>query len=180
MRFTRFIPLLAAVLLLETFLVAPASASVPQPRFRPSTVLRPRRAGAQRVRAILRSVNPMRGQNNCGGAAIALDRSLAGTPAVALPIGGMTPRQMETALGTELQITTVRSVERRLRILGKGARAILFAWKGKRGHFFNVVNEEGVVRFLDGQNAVQLSRSDVAQMGDLAIFYTTPAPAHQE
>lgn len=44
---------------------------------------------------------------------------------------------------------------------GSGARGIVFGGRGAdAGHFFNVVNQGGVIRFLDGQSGGAANLSD--------------------
>lgn len=49
--------------------------------------------------------------------------------------------------------TTPAGMERQMHNAGDGVRGIVFGppGPGEEGHFFNVVNQKGTVRFLDGQ-----------------------------
>ena len=49
-------------------------------------------------------------------------------------------------------ITSHASLEQRMLRNGDGARGVVFGVRdGKPGHVFNVVNQNGKIRFLDGQ-----------------------------
>ncbi len=49
--------------------------------------------------------------------------------------------------------SSIGSVSEALSVAGSGARGIVFGSRGNAevGHVFNAVNQNGVVRFLDGQ-----------------------------
>lgn len=48
-----------------------------------------------------------------------------------------------------------------MKAAGSGARGIVFGSRaGKPGHFFNVVNQNGTVRFLDGQSGGSADLAD--------------------
>ncbi|WP_158101020.1 toxin glutamine deamidase domain-containing protein [Variovorax sp. JS1663] len=59
-------------------------------------------------------------------------------------------RQFGTRFGPSI---TVDSIEQQLISAGNGTRGIVFGSRdpGRPGHVFNVVNQNGVIRFLDGQ-----------------------------
>jgi Papain fold toxin 1, glutamine deamidase len=80
-------------------------------------------------------------------------------------------------------------IEQRLLTAGNGARGIVFGSRGpgEVGHVFNVVNQNGVIRFLDGQTGrpavlngyrqlffkdkqMMLSLEDANQLADNEIF----------
>ncbi|WP_425482255.1 toxin glutamine deamidase domain-containing protein [Luteibacter yeojuensis] len=91
---------------------------------------------------------------NCS---VATDATLAGNPASALPISsttGVPISVLEKQFGARFQ-SMKGSDEIYATILGAGpgARGIVFGATedGRLGHVFNVVNQNGVVRFLDGQ-----------------------------
>lgn len=54
---------------------------------------------------------------------------------------------------------TANDIERAMKSAGDGTRGIVFGEVPNRdfGHFFNVVNDGGVVRYLDGQPGVATS-----------------------
>jgi hypothetical protein len=102
----------------------------------------------------IRGVNPTGGMQNCANCAIATDAMLAGRPASALP-GGPTPLAvLEKYFGRQFgSPTTINSINRSMDDAGNGARGIVFGSRGREtGHVFNVVNQNGVIRFLDGQS----------------------------
>jgi RHS repeat-associated protein len=91
---------------------------------------------------------------NCVNCAIATDATLAGRPASAMP-GGPTPISVLEKMfgGTFQSVKSQGAIEKALLDAGNGARGIVYAnVKGQSvGHVFNVVNQKGVIRFLDGQ-----------------------------
>jgi hypothetical protein len=106
--------------------------------------------------ASIRSINPGRYVNNCAECSIYVDDLLAGrglraatdSPMIRLP-------QVERMLGGEFgELGALSHIEAAMAQAGPGARGIVFAHKGDlaNGHYFNVVNQRGVVRFLDGQS----------------------------
>lgn len=106
----------------------------------------------------IRNVNPgypVAGRTeNCVNCVVATDATLAGTPAVALPTTGPVGiRVLERQYGGSFSPpTTINSVEQQLAAAGDGARGIVFGARGTdTGHVFNVVNQNGIIRFLDGQ-----------------------------
>jgi RHS repeat-associated protein len=108
----------------------------------------------------IRDINPSRSATNCVNCAATVDNMLAtGRPASALPSG---PKPI-TDLGTRWASMGSRAnVEAAIGKAGGGAHGIVYVGTGKRGsvgHVFNVVNQKGIVRFLDGQTgkAVQWS-----------------------
>lgn len=94
---------------------------------------------------------------NCGRCAIALDAALAGRPATALPGGPLRGWEVAAALGRSRHDWFHASAGRLgvthvMRLHGRDSQAIVFGMReDKLGHFFNVVNREGRVHFLDGQ-----------------------------
>jgi filamentous hemagglutinin len=104
----------------------------------------------------IRNINPGGGTLNCGQCSLAVDKLLAGEPtgAVAADAGPMLVRDLEAQAGGKFGLgTTAAAIEKDMSSAGSGARGIIFGSRGpgQIGHFFNVVNQNGVVRFLDGQ-----------------------------
>ena len=86
---------------------------------------------------------------------VALDATLAGRPASALPGPRQTITVLEKEFGTKFSApTTLAKIEAEFAQLGNGARGIVFGQKvsGGAGHVVNVVNQRGTVRFLDAQS----------------------------
>ena len=101
----------------------------------------------------IRTINPTRGGSNCVNCVIATDATLAGHAASALP-GGPTPiRVLERLFGARFSAHgNIDDVAAAMSFAGNGARGIVFGSRGRDvGHVFNVVNQKGTVRFLDGQ-----------------------------
>ena len=115
-------------------------------------------------------INAKKGKLNCANCAIAVDATLAGNPASALPWtyqkvlkNGKLIDIVSYDKGTNFSVLenffdkkftgniTIDSIKG---LLKPGQKGIIFAYKKNStiGHFFNVVNENGVVKFLDGQS----------------------------
>jgi filamentous hemagglutinin len=107
----------------------------------------------------IRNVNPgypTTGRTeNCVNCTAATDATLSGNPAAALPSNGpVSIRALETQYGSQFGSSTTRTnIQQQLLNAGDGARGIVFGSRGpnEAGHVFNVVNQNGVIRFLDGQ-----------------------------
>ena len=95
--------------------------------------------------------------HNCVNCAIATDRTLAGFPTSALPINstkGVPLAVLQQFYGNKFRyMQSSDAIIREIREAGTGARGIVFGSYGpsQPGHVFNVVNQNGTVRFLDGQ-----------------------------
>lgn len=117
-------------------------------------------AVAEETAGSIRNVNPgypTTGRTqNCVNCTVATDATLSGSPATALPSSGpVSIRVLEQQYGGRFGApTTSSSIEQQLLSAGDGARGIVFGSRGpnEAGHVFNVVNQNGVVRFLDGQS----------------------------
>jgi RHS repeat-associated protein len=104
----------------------------------------------------IRGVNPTGGNLNCVRCAIATDKRLAGTDVDAVaPSGGPFPASEITKYsGRPFHQRTIDEITRSLDRFGDGARGIIVGLRGpgEVGHAFNVVNQKGAIRFLDGQS----------------------------
>ena len=117
--------------------------------------------------------NIKEGKFNCANCAMAVDRTLGGNPASALPwtyikkiINGKVVNKISYEDGTFLTILEKEygkkfiknmSPDKIRQMIKPGQRGIVYGYiKGRdMGHVFNVVNENGVIKFLDGQKAVK-------------------------
>ena len=110
----------------------------------------------------IRNVNGVGGAKNCANCAIATDATLAGNPASALNGGKTLVTDVEKFFGRKFgPLTSATRISGHFQNAGNGARGVVFGSRGtETGHFFNVVNQNGTVRFLDGQtgSAADLSR----------------------
>ena len=90
---------------------------------------------------------------NCVNCAIATDATLAGRAASALPSGVTSISVLEKTFGGRFaSVSGPGAIEAQLLNAGSGARGIVFGARADEvGHVFNAVNQNGVVRFLDGQ-----------------------------
>ena len=101
-------------------------------------------------------VNPTRGTENCVNVALALNSKLAGHAASAMPGGLTSIKLIEDAVGMGKKFDIVSGPMEIGSILskaGNGATGIVYgAGKGgDPGHVWNVIFQDGTVRFLDGQ-----------------------------
>lgn len=105
------------------------------------------------VAGSIRNVNPTKGTQNCVNCSIATDATLAGRPTSALPGSPTSIRTLEKHFGGKFGAAVSRSeIKNSLLRAGDGARGIVFGSRGNQtGHVFNVVNQKGTIRFLDGQ-----------------------------
>ncbi len=106
----------------------------------------------------VREVNPLGGSSNCVNCAIATDSMLGGAPASALDVAvGVTGQPisiLEDLYGGSFEpVAGPSEIASELSAAGPGSRGIVFGTRGDDvGHVFNVVNQGGVIRFLDGQS----------------------------
>jgi filamentous hemagglutinin len=101
----------------------------------------------------IRDVNVIGGTMNCVNCVVATDAMLAGRPASALPGGPYRISVLENLYGATFSAPSpIGSVTEAMAAAGPNARGIVFGSRGSEvGHVFNVVNQNGVIRFLDGQ-----------------------------
>lgn len=129
----------------------------------------------QSVEAIagtIRNVNPKRGIFNCVNCVIATDATLAGRPASALPGNATSISVLERHYGGVFRaVSGKQEIERIMVKAGSGARGIVFGSRGPGnvGHVFNVVNQDGTIRFLDGQIG---KRASVSGYSNLELLRT--------
>ncbi len=133
--------------------------------------------GAGEVSSISR-VNFTRCDTNCVNCAIAVDRTLAGAPASALP-SGLVPEAevhsvVEGALGRTLPTMSIGgrgALTSVLGSMGNGSRAIVYGTRASRtGHALNAVYSNGRLILLDGQSGMAGSLSGLQ---DLRAIFTT-------
>ena len=108
-----------------------------------------------------RNANPTKGALNCVNCIMATDSILRGNPASALPGGPYPISVLEQQFGSKFSPTTLGDIESTLQQQGNGATGIVFGSRPDLsvGHVFNAVNQDGVVRFVDGRiGAVHLIR----------------------
>ena len=105
----------------------------------------------------LSSINKVGGCENCGSTAIATDAMLDGRPASALNNEfnqNILVEDMESFFDSKFDDgTSLYNLRRQMLRAGDGARGIIFGNRGagRTGHYFNIVNQNGVIRLLDGQ-----------------------------
>lgn len=131
-------------------------------------------AGAKsRKRYAIWRVNLKAGEYNCANCAIAVDKILSGQPASAVPWtyvkkwkDGQYKNCKSYDEGTDINIIASEfgkkgfisdmSIDKIEKLLKPGQRGIVYGYvKGNTiAHVFNVTNEKGVVKFIDGQKNV--------------------------
>ncbi|WP_435647214.1 toxin glutamine deamidase domain-containing protein [Kitasatospora purpeofusca] len=132
-------------------------ADIGSTRFGGYTYLTPTTTG------IKERVNPGCGRNNCGPVAFATDRLLGGKlPPPADPAKRpLTGEQLQELAGNASgfeKSNGLANVVKQLLEWGNGARVIVMGQPSPEkqrqnvpGHFFNVINDNGVIVFIDGQ-----------------------------
>jgi RHS repeat-associated protein len=122
----------------------------------------------------IRNVNPTGGGMNCANCAVATDATLRGRPASALPGGQTSPRDLEKMYGAKFgPYTSIDAIRQQVLRSGHGAGGIVHGYRGNEvGHVFNVVNQRGIVRFLDGQTGKPASFNGYQSFR----FLSTPGP----
>ena len=117
------------------------------------------------------NVNPKGSKENCVNCAIALDATLAGNPASAIPSAPQKLQVLRDQFGGQfshgLSPQDVRNA-----IPNSGQRGIVagIPKPGNQAHVFNAVNQNGVVNFLDGQVG---AKADLSRYTKLSFLPTT-------
>ncbi|WP_420139756.1 PAAR domain-containing protein [Sphingomonas sp.] len=108
---------------------------------------------AEQEAGTIRNINAVGGDMNCVNCAIATDATLAGRPASALGGGPFRLTVLEKEFGNKFgPETSIQNISSAMQESGPGSRGIVFGSRGTNvGHVFNVTNQKGIVRFLDGQ-----------------------------
>ncbi|WP_321818699.1 MULTISPECIES: hemagglutinin repeat-containing protein [unclassified Paraburkholderia] len=112
------------------------------------------------------SVYPADGRTmNCANCSVATDATLAGNPTSALPGAVTSPEDLATAFGKTvfnwIQRTNPEAISQTMLNWGDGSRAVVYGARGGEiGHFSNVINQNGTVRFLDGQSGGATNLND--------------------
>jgi len=101
----------------------------------------------------IRNVNPRSGSVNCVNCAIASEYTLRGAPASALPTTGPLPISLITKEfgGSFTPVSGPMEIGSILSRSGEGASGVVFGQGTSMNHVWNVVNQGGNIRFLDGQ-----------------------------
>ena len=113
--------------------------------------------------------------HNCVNCSVATDATLSGNPASALPVNhqnGVPLSVLEKQYGTKFKyVSSSETITQQMTNAGSGSRGIVFGsyGPGQPGHVFNVVNQNGVVRFLDGQTG---KSADLSQFKSFQLLRT--------
>ncbi|GAA3710246.1 toxin glutamine deamidase domain-containing protein [Gordonia hankookensis] len=112
-------------------------------------------ATADNLAGSIRNVNPGGGQTNCVNCVVTTDRMLDGEK-VSAALGEPRPvTDLQDYFGAKFKpMSGQGQIESIMDKAGDGARGVVFGYRGpdQVGHVFNVVNQRGIVRFLDGQS----------------------------
>ena len=112
-------------------------------------------AEASPLAGSIRGVNPTAAMENCVACSIATDATLGGSPASAIPGGPFSVVESVTTYrpgAVGIPANGVGGIQTMMTNAGPGARGIVWGTRGTApGHVFNVVNQGGTIRFLDGQ-----------------------------
>jgi hypothetical protein len=104
------------------------------------------------------NINPGNGRNNCGECARAVQATWSGDPSVAATLnnrlaGGEPNECMPQWAGQDSKPATMQQVSDRLTELGPGSSAVVgFDRNAGSGHWFNAINDGGVIKAVDGQS----------------------------
>ena len=104
---------------------------------------------------------------NCANCAVATDAAISGSPASALPGAKTSAADLSAHYGTRWSpACSANEIENALKTAGEGTRGIVFGEVPNRsyGHFFNVVNDDGVVRYFDGQPGAMTSPAGYSRL----------------
>jgi len=115
---------------------------------------RPRPTHANAHGFTLREINPSSGTLNCASCSVATDRLLSGAGHQLADLSGVTSsRALERLYGRSF-VPSLSRTQLAEQLATQGNRGIVFGSNGagKVGHFFNGVNQNGTLRFLDGQS----------------------------
>jgi filamentous hemagglutinin len=91
---------------------------------------------------------------NCVNCVISTDATLRSNAASALPSGPTRITVLEQQFGSKFAPATTTSIENSLLAQGNGATGVVYGFPpagSDVAHVFNVVNQNGVIRYLDGQ-----------------------------
>ncbi|MEU1290608.1 toxin glutamine deamidase domain-containing protein, partial [Kitasatospora sp. NPDC005856] len=114
---------------------------------------------------LMERINPGCGRKNCGPVSVATDQLLAGkNPPPAAPADTPLYRlQLQALAGSKqpfVQKGGLSGIVSDMQGWGNGSRAIVMveptaaaSQRGTQGHYFNVINDNGVVVFLDAQTS---------------------------
>jgi len=112
-----------------------------------------------------KSVNPLKGTENCGNCAVAVDSTLAGHPAQALNSEGVKISLLAKAFANVpvaaggFRTSNMVAIASELTAAGPGSRGIVFVQKPFQdfGHVFNAQKLNGRIIFVDGQSGTGAS-----------------------
>lgn len=113
--------------------------------------------------------------HNCVNCALSTDMTLAGHPTSALPINSITGVPLSVLekhyKANFKYMASVDDIIQKIISAGPGARGIVYGsyGPGQPGHVFNVINQNSIVRFLDGQTG---TKADLGQFESFQLLRT--------
>ncbi|MEZ5141656.1 MAG: toxin glutamine deamidase domain-containing protein [Acidimicrobiales bacterium] len=102
----------------------------------------------------VKDINPTRNHSNCVDSAAAVDKTLGGQPTAAGPNNGQGASERDIRNqypGREINDSTLDGVTQQVQQGGPGTRGIVIINEGNDAHAINVVNQNGQVIWIDGQ-----------------------------
>jgi hypothetical protein len=114
----------------------------------------------------VRDINPQGYTDNCGSCVIATDSTLAGAPASAVNTGRMKWEAIAKHFSSKWKSKNVQQASEELLDGGAGSRGVMGGFfKNADGawdaHVFNIVNQGGTIRMLDGQIGRAVTDADL-------------------
>ena len=99
-------------------------------------------------------INPTNSRDNCVEAAKAVDNTLGKHPTAAGPVQrGQDGYEIENAYpGRSLHGSTPGGISQDMLASGEGSRGIVVVTNGGHSHAFNVYNDGGTIKWIDGQS----------------------------
>jgi len=116
----------------------------------------------------LKTLNRSGCKTNCGNCALTVAYALSGKGVLEAPpmcIAGTTPDTLETIFGGKFDYPKngLTGIDHAIASAGNGAAGIVAIGDDTSGHVFNIVNDNGSVRLLDGQAGRELNWQEVVQ-----------------
>ncbi len=111
-------------------------------------------AAEERLAGSIKNVNPSGSDTNCVYSVITVDQILDGAKVSAMTTKPLPISFLEGHFGAKFMSAAGEAdITQKMLAAGNGARGVVFGSRGpgQVGHVFNVVNQGGTVRFLDGQ-----------------------------
>jgi hypothetical protein len=113
----------------------------------------------------LKGINPTGCTGNCGTCSLAVAQALLGKGVMRVPpicINGTLLKFVEGVFGTKfIEYKSTAAINNAMSAAGDGAQGIVWVGEDTAGHIFNIVNDNGAVRLLDGQTGTEITWTTV-------------------